>query len=69
MGAPTILTVDEVKRRLDQGEPLAFVDARNPQAWSEAKTTLPGAMRVPADAVAEHLDAIPRDRTGITYCT
>jgi rhodanese-related sulfurtransferase len=69
VATPTNLTVDEVKRRLDKGEALAFVDARNPQAWGEAKTKLPGAVRVPADKVADHLDAIPRDRTVITYCT
>jgi rhodanese-related sulfurtransferase len=69
VATPTNLTIDEVKRRVDRGEPLAFVDARNPQAWGEAKTKIPGAVRVPADQVADHLDAIPRDRTVITYCT
>lgn len=69
MAASTKLTVDEVKQRMDRGDALVFVDARNPQAWGDARTTLPGAVRVPADQVAEHLDAIPRDRTVITYCT
>ncbi len=69
MGEPTPLTVEDVKQRLDRGEPLAFVDSRNPQAWGEATTVLPGAVRVPADQVDEHLAAVPRDRTVITYCT
>lgn len=69
MGATSKLTLEEVKQRMDRGDPLVFVDARNPQAWREAKTMLPGAVRVPADEVAEHLDSIPRDRTVITYCT
>jgi hypothetical protein len=32
---PTRVTVDEVKERMDRGEPLAFADTRNPKAWSE----------------------------------
>lgn len=69
MGAATKLTVEDVKRRMDDGETLTFVDARNPQAWRDAKTMLLDAVRVPADQVADHLGAIPRDRTVITYCT
>jgi rhodanese-related sulfurtransferase len=65
----TRVTVDEVKERMDRGEPLVFVDTRNPQAWSEAETKLPGAIRVPADEVEQHLKEIPHDRTIITYCT
>ena len=65
----TRVTVDEVKARMERGETFTFVDTRNPQAWGEATTKLPGAIRVPADEVEEHLDEIPRDRTVITYCT
>ena len=66
---PTRVTVDEVKERMDRGEQFAFVDTRNPKAWSAAETVLPGAIRVPADEVSEHLNEIPRGRTVITYCT
>ena len=65
----TRVTVDEVKQRMDRGEIFTFVDTRNAKAWSEAKTKLPGAIRVPADEVEKHLDEIPRDRSVITYCT
>ena len=65
----TRVTVDEVKARMDRGESFTFVDTRNPQAWGEATTKLPGAIRVLADEVEQHLDEIPRDRTVITYCT
>lgn len=65
----TRVTVDEVKDRMDRGEAFTFVDTRNPQAWGEATTKLPGAIRVSADEVEERLDEIPRDRTVITYCT
>ena len=65
----TRVTADEVKERMDRGEQFTFVDTRNPQAWGEAETKLPGAIRVPAGEVEQHLGEIPRDRVVITYCT
>jgi rhodanese-related sulfurtransferase len=65
----TRVTVEEVKERMERGEQFAFVDTRNPQAWGEAETKLPGAIRVPADELEQHLSEIPRDRAVITYCT
>ena len=65
----TRVTADEVKERMNRGEPFAFVDTRNPKAWGEADTKLPRAIRVPADEVEQHLEEIPHDRTVITYCT
>lgn len=66
---PTRVTVDEVKERMGRGEEFVFVDTRNPVAWGEAETKLPGAIRVPADEVSEHLNDIPHGRTVIAYCT
>lgn len=65
----TRVTIEEVKERMDRGEPFTFVDARNAQAWAEAETKLPGAIRVPVEEVEQHLSEIPHDRTVITYCT
>ena len=63
------MSVDELRKRLERGEEIFFVDTRNPTAWAEADTKLPGAIRVPADQVEPHLADIPRDRTVVTYCT
>lgn len=63
------ITVEDVRARLDQGEDVFFVDTRNPKAWGEAETKLPGAIRVPADQVEQHLADVPRDRAIVTYCT
>lgn len=65
----TRVTVDELRERMNRGERLFFVDTRNPTAWAEAETKLPGAARIPADEVEKHLSDIPRDRSVITYCT
>jgi rhodanese-related sulfurtransferase len=66
---PTPVSASEAKRMLDSGAPVTFVDARNPVAWGEAASKLPGAIRVPADEVTEHLDELPSDGTVVTYCT
>ncbi len=65
----TRITVDEVGERMNRGEPFAFVDTRNPTAWAESDQKLPGAIRVPAEEVEQHLNEIPHDRAVITYCT
>lgn len=65
----TRITVDEVSERLNRGEQFTFVDTRNPTAWGEADQKLPGAIRVPAEEVAQHVNEIPHDRVVITYCT
>lgn len=65
----TRVTVTEIQERLQRGEPFAFVDTRNPKAWGESNEKLPGAIRVPADEVGQHLAEIPHDRAVITYCT
>jgi rhodanese-related sulfurtransferase len=65
----TRITVDEVRKRMEKGEPFTFIDTRNPKAWGEAEEKLPGAVRVPSDDVTNHLSEIPHDRAIITYCT
>jgi len=63
------ISAQEVIRRVNRGEQVYFVDARNPQAWGEADTKLPGAARVPADQTEAHLADMPRDRMIVAYCT
>lgn len=65
----TRVTVDEIEERMNRGEAFTFIDTRNPTAWAEAETKLPGALRLPLDELEQHLAQIPRDRTAITYCT
>jgi rhodanese-related sulfurtransferase len=65
----TRVTVDEVRERMERGEQFAFIDTRNPAAWGESDAKLPGAIRVPANELEQHLSEITRDRAVITYCT
>lgn len=66
---PSRLTVADVTDLIDRGQPIAFIDSRNPIAWGSSKVRLPGALRVPIDAVERHLMTLPRDRRLIVYCT
>jgi adenylyltransferase/sulfurtransferase len=63
------VTTEEVKTRLDRGEPLVFLDVRNPKAWAEVDRKLPGAIRIPLDELPARISEIPKDRAIITYCT
>ena len=63
------ITAEEAKTRVDRGEPIAFVDTRNPRAWAESDVKLPGAVRVPLDEVAKYASHVPKDRSVVTYCT
>jgi rhodanese-related sulfurtransferase len=63
------ITVHELRKRIEAGEEFSFVDTRNPQAWAQSGEKLPGAIRVPADASAESLSNIPKDKPVVAYCT
>ena len=66
---PTPITPEDAKQRLDRGDRIVFVDARNPVAWGESDVKLPGAVRIPLDEVEAHLGAVPRDAATVAYCT
>jgi len=66
--APRI-TVSEVKKRTDAGETFTFIDTRNPQAFSESDSTLPGAIHLSLDQLDEKLKSIPKNKSVVTYCT
>jgi len=67
------VTAEEVMRWMDRGKAVVFVDTRNPQAWGESNEKLPGAIRIPAGEVEQHLNEIPKSVAGerwiVTYCT
>lgn len=66
---PSKLTVAQIKDLTASGQPVMFIDSRNPIAWGSSRVKLPGAVRVPIDQVEQHLATLPRDRRLIVYCT
>jgi rhodanese-related sulfurtransferase len=63
------ITADEAKTRVDQGEPITFIDARSPESWGKSDVKIKSAIRIPADQIAQRLNDIPRNRSVILYCT
>jgi rhodanese-related sulfurtransferase len=66
---PSRLSVVDIQGLMQRGDPVAFIDSRNPIAWASSKVKIRGAHRVPIDEVHEHLAELPRDRRLIVYCT
>ncbi len=66
--APRI-TPEELKRRMDAGEDFTVIDIRNPNAWAEADTVIPEAIRVTMDSLEESLPRIPKNKPVVAYCT
>ena len=63
------MSVEELKRRMDAGEEFTIVDVRNPQAWEQSETKIPGAIRVPMDRWEESVSRIPKGKPVVVYCT
>lgn len=63
------LEPEELKRRLDAGEPVFIVDLRHPLELLPDPYTLPGALHFSPDALAERQQEIPRDRDVVLFCT
>ncbi len=69
MTEPKRVTVNEVKRKMAEGEPILLIDTRNSRDWGESSVKLPGALRIHFSELEEHIKELPRDRHIVTYCT
>ncbi len=63
------ITVDELKEKLDSGEPLTIVDLRHSMDFEADPETIPGAYRVDAKDLEQKGNTLPHDRDIILYCT
>jgi len=59
----------DLKRQLDEGEPVFIVDLRHPLEFLPDPFTLPGAMHFSPDALQSRHREIPRDRDVVLFCT
>jgi rhodanese-related sulfurtransferase len=64
-----VITIEELKRRLDAKEPITLLDGRAAVVWQQSDGQIPGSLRVPPDEVDRLLADIPRDRLVVTYCS
>jgi predicted sulfurtransferase len=60
------ISVDELKRMMEQNTPVTIIDVRNESAFNASH--IRGAINVPADQVGARIARIPTDREIVTYC-
>ena len=63
------ITPEELKEKLDSGEPLTIVDLRHSLDFEADPETIPGAFRMDARDLEQQDEKLPRDREIVLYCT
>jgi len=63
------ISPEEAHARGLSGQKVIFLDSRNPTAWGESDRKIPGAIRMPVDAVEKHVPEFDKDASIIAYCT
>ncbi len=63
------ISVEELREKMERGERLQVLDVRNRIDYMKSDSALPGAIRVPANRVAEHLNELDPTVETIAYCT
>lgn len=68
MLTPLPISTDEVRRRLDAGEQIVFLDTRSPDEWDAADRQVAGALRFRPSEIENHLRFVPQGHPIVTYC-
>lgn len=63
------ITAQELHDKLSAGESVTIIDLRHPLDLLTDPRTLPGALHIRSEDLAERANEIPRDREIILYCT
>jgi hypothetical protein len=63
------ISPEEVKRKLDAGEPLFIVDLRHPIDLGTDQVKIARALHLPVEQLEHRHAEIPRDREIVLYCT
>jgi adenylyltransferase/sulfurtransferase len=59
-------TVEELKGRLDRGEPVFILDVRNPEEYQICR--IPGSVLLPLPQLPQRFGELPRDRELVVHC-
>ncbi len=62
------LTPEQLKQRLDTGEPLHLIDVREPYEWSISNLEPQGARLIPLGDLAARMDELDRGIDLVLYC-
>ena len=62
------IRVEELRRKLEAGEPVYLVDVRQP--WEHEAAALPGSLLIPLDELESRLDEVvpPQGAQVVVYC-
>lgn len=63
------ITVEELKKKIDDGESLSIVDLRHNLDFEADPETIPGAVHLDSKQLTEKTGVLPSDREVILYCT
>jgi membrane protein DedA with SNARE-associated domain len=63
------ISPEELKEKLDSGEPMTIVDLRHSIDFEADPETIPGAFRMDARELEDKDEKLPHDREVILYCT
>ena len=63
------ITKEDVRRRMDLGEEIVFIDVRNPGPWERAARKIKGATRIALNELDKRIESIPKNKPVVTYCT
>jgi rhodanese-related sulfurtransferase len=62
------IDVDELKRRIDEGEPFQLIDVREDYEWQICNLATAGARLVPLQSLPGALDELDRDVPVVIHC-
>jgi membrane protein DedA with SNARE-associated domain/rhodanese-related sulfurtransferase len=63
------ISVDELKRRMDAGDPVTVVDVRHPLTRELDPDSIPGAINFTLEDIEQRHVEVPRDRDIVLYCS
>jgi rhodanese-related sulfurtransferase len=63
------ISPEELKARLDGGEPIVVVDLRHALDFEAEPSVIPGALHLTTEELEARHREIPRDREIVLYCT
>ena len=69
-GEPPAITIDQLRKQMEQGMVIIFIDTRNEMAWQTSETQIPGSIRISNNRqLATMIKDLPKDSFIVSYCT
>ena len=64
-----MLSVRQLKHKLDLGEDVVVVDVRQPGGYLDYPYAIPGSVSIPPAELPDRYEELPRDKLIVIYCT